>query len=57
MLQVEGLQAESLDVLLVAIQCVSSFLEDRPHIAQGVQLLESEVITLCPSDFYDFDSD
>ncbi|KAK7839441.1 lrr receptor-like serine/threonine-protein kinase fei 1, partial [Quercus suber] len=56
--QCEGVQAESLDALLsVAIQCVSSNPEDRPTMHRVVQLLESEVMTPCPSDFYDSNSD
>lgn len=56
--QCEGLQAESLDALLsVAIQCVSPSPEDRPTMHRVVQLLESEVMTPCPSDFYDSNSD
>ncbi|XAR57638.1 Non-specific serine/threonine protein kinase [Bertholletia excelsa] len=52
----EGVQAESLDaVLSVAIQCVSSVPEDRPTMHRVVQILESEVTTPCPSDFYDSD--
>ncbi|BFG30719.1 hypothetical protein CerSpe_169920 [Prunus speciosa] len=56
--QCEGVQAESLDALLsVAIQCVSSTSEDRPSMHRVVQVLESEVMTPCPSDFYDSSSD
>ncbi|CAL5188361.1 unnamed protein product [Lathyrus oleraceus] len=52
----DGVQVESLDALLsVAIQCVSSSPEDRPTMHRVVQLLESEVVTPCPSDFYDSD--
>lgn len=54
----EGVQGESLDALLsVATQCVSSGPEDRPTMHRVVQLLESEVMTPCPSDFYDSNSD
>ncbi|KAF8412595.1 hypothetical protein HHK36_000564 [Tetracentron sinense] len=54
----DGVQAENLDALLnVAIQCVSSSPEDRPTMHRVVQLLESEVMTPCPSDFYDSNSD
>ncbi|KAK7252563.1 hypothetical protein RIF29_36606 [Crotalaria pallida] len=54
----EGVQMESLDALLsVAIQCVSSNPEDRPTMHRVVQLFESEVVTPCPSDFYDSNSD
>ncbi|GAB4857913.1 LRR receptor-like serine/threonine-protein kinase FEI 1 [Ancistrocladus abbreviatus] len=54
----EGVQVESLDALLsVAIQCVSSAPEDRPTMHRALQILESEVMTPCPSDFYDSNSD
>ncbi|XP_052209924.1 LRR receptor-like serine/threonine-protein kinase FEI 2 isoform X2 [Diospyros lotus] len=54
----EGVQPESFDALLsVAIQCVSSAPEDRPTMHRVVQILESEVMTPCPSDFYDSNSD
>lgn len=56
--QCEGVQLESLDALLsVAIQCVSSGPDDRPTMHRVVQILESEVMTPCPSDFYDSNSD
>ncbi|KAL7122531.1 hypothetical protein ACP275_01G050500 [Erythranthe tilingii] len=54
----EGVQTESLDsILSIAIQCVSSIPEDRPTMHRVVQILESEVTTPCPSDFYDSNSD
>lgn len=54
----EGVQQESLDALLsVAMQCVSSSPEERPTMHRVVQVLESEVMTPCPSDFYDSNSD
>lgn len=54
----EGVQSESLDALLaVATQCVSSSPDDRPTMHRVVQILESEVMTPCPSDFYDSNSD
>lgn len=54
----EGVQIESLDALLsVAIQCVSSSPEDRPTMHRVVQVFESEVMTPCPSDFYDSNSE
>ncbi|CAJ2646975.1 unnamed protein product [Trifolium pratense] len=54
----DGVQVESLDALLsMAIQCVSSSPEDRPTMHRVVQLLESEIVTPCPSDFYDSSSD
>ncbi|KAJ8432635.1 hypothetical protein Cgig2_033508 [Carnegiea gigantea] len=56
--QCEGVQPEILDALLsVAVQCVSSAPEDRPTMHRVVQILESEVMTPCPSDFYDSSSD
>lgn len=54
----ERVQAETFDALLaVAAQCVSSSPEDRPTMQQVVQILESEIMTPCPSDFYDSSSD
>ncbi|XP_060207931.1 LRR receptor-like serine/threonine-protein kinase FEI 2 isoform X1 [Lycium barbarum] len=52
----ERVQTESLDSLLsVATQCVSSNPDERPTMHRVVQILESEVMTPCPSDFYDSD--
>ncbi|XP_065876869.1 LRR receptor-like serine/threonine-protein kinase FEI 1 [Euphorbia lathyris] len=54
----EGVQTESLDALLsVATQCVSSAPEERPTMHRVVQLLESEVMTPCPSYFDDSNSE
>ncbi|XP_026406248.1 LRR receptor-like serine/threonine-protein kinase FEI 1 isoform X2 [Papaver somniferum] len=54
----EGIQTESLDtLLLISIQCVSSSPEDRPTMHRVVQILEAEINTPCPSDFYDSSSD
>ncbi|KAL3619084.1 LRR receptor-like serine/threonine-protein kinase FEI 1 [Castilleja foliolosa] len=54
----ERVQSESLDAILsIAIKCVSSGPEDRPTMHRVVQILESEVMTPCPSDFYDSSSD
>ncbi|GER30269.1 leucine-rich repeat receptor kinase [Striga asiatica] len=54
----ERVHTESLDALLsIAIQCVSSSPEDRPTMHRVIQILESEVMTPCPSDFYDSSSD
>ncbi|PKA45985.1 LRR receptor-like serine/threonine-protein kinase FEI 1 [Apostasia shenzhenica] len=56
--QCVGVQLESLNALLqVANQCVASCPEDRPTMHRVVQVLESEVMTPCPSDFYDSSSD
>ncbi|KAJ1297811.1 hypothetical protein BS78_01G405900 [Paspalum vaginatum] len=50
----EGVQIETLDALLsLAKQCVSSLPDERPTMHRVVQMLESDVITPCPSDFYD----
>jgi hypothetical protein len=50
----EGMQIETLDALLsLAKQCVSSVPDERPTMHRVVQMLESDVITPCPSDFYD----
>eukprot|EP01018_Ginkgo_biloba_P007968 Gb_10821 [translate_table: standard] len=50
----EGVQIESFEALLhVAIQCVAANPENRPTMHRVVQLLESEDMTPCPSDFYD----
>ncbi|XP_022851261.1 LRR receptor-like serine/threonine-protein kinase FEI 1 isoform X3 [Olea europaea var. sylvestris] len=54
----EGVQSESLDTLLsIANRCVSSGPEDRPTMHRVVQILESEITTTFPSDFYDSNSD
>ncbi|RWR87248.1 LRR receptor-like serine/threonine-protein kinase FEI 1 isoform X1 [Cinnamomum micranthum f. kanehirae] len=54
----EGVRTESLDALLsVAIQCVSSSPEDRPTMHRVVLVLDSEVMTPCPSDFYESNSE
>uniref|UniRef100_A0A9I9DBL6 non-specific serine/threonine protein kinase n=1 Tax=Cucumis melo TaxID=3656 RepID=A0A9I9DBL6_CUCME len=56
--QCEGVQSETLDSLLrLAIQCVSSSPDDRPTMHRVVQFFESEVMTPCPSDFDDSNSD
>eukprot|EP00268_Persea_americana_P021503 TRINITY_DN2145_c0_g1_i8.p2 TRINITY_DN2145_c0_g1~~TRINITY_DN2145_c0_g1_i8.p2 ORF type:complete len:205 (-),score=30.98 TRINITY_DN2145_c0_g1_i8:500-1114(-) len=54
----EGVKMDSLDALLsVAIQCVLSTPEGRPTMHRVVQVLESDVMTTCPSDFYDSSSE
>ncbi|XP_024960976.1 LRR receptor-like serine/threonine-protein kinase FEI 1 isoform X4 [Cynara cardunculus var. scolymus] len=54
----EGVEAETLNALLsLATQCVSLSPEDRPTMHKVVKTLESEVMTPCPSDFYDSASD
>ncbi|GKE75723.1 LRR receptor-like serine/threonine-protein kinase FEI 1, partial [Tanacetum coccineum] len=54
----EGVESETVDPLLsVAIQCVSTSPEDRPTMHMVVKTLESDVMTPCPSDFYDSSSD
>ncbi|KAL0710742.1 hypothetical protein Bca4012_017720 [Brassica carinata] len=54
----EGVETGSLDALIsIATKCVSSSPDERPTMLRVVQLLESEVMTPCPSDFYDSGSD
>ncbi|KAL9663931.1 hypothetical protein QQ045_019325 [Rhodiola kirilowii] len=54
----EGVPADRLDALLsVAILCVSPNTEERPTMHRLLQILESEVMTPCPSEFYDSNSD
>ncbi|VVB02219.1 unnamed protein product [Arabis nemorensis] len=54
----EGVETDSLDALLsIATKCVSSSPDERPTMHRVVQLLESEVMTPCPSEFYDSSSD
>ncbi|CAG7874496.1 LRR receptor-like serine/threonine-protein kinase FEI 2 isoform X2 [Brassica rapa] len=54
----EGVETESLDALLsIATKCVSSSPDERPTMHRVVQLLESQVMSPCPSDFYDSSSD
>ncbi|XP_010540695.1 PREDICTED: LRR receptor-like serine/threonine-protein kinase FEI 1 [Tarenaya hassleriana] len=54
----EGVEMDSLNALVsIATKCVSSSPEERPTMHRVVQLLESEVMTPCPSDFYDSNSD
>ncbi|KAF8101733.1 hypothetical protein N665_0201s0054 [Sinapis alba] len=54
----EGVETESLDALIsIATKCVSSSPEERPTMHRVVQLLESQVMSPCPSDFYDSSSD
>uniref|UniRef100_A0A7N0U4G4 non-specific serine/threonine protein kinase n=1 Tax=Kalanchoe fedtschenkoi TaxID=63787 RepID=A0A7N0U4G4_KALFE len=51
-----GVRSETIDALLsVAISCVSSSAEERPTMHRVVQLLESEIMTPCTSDFHDSD--
>ncbi|RID69702.1 hypothetical protein BRARA_C01782 [Brassica rapa] len=54
----EGVETGSLDALIsIATKCVSSSPDERPTMLRVVQLLESEVMTPCPSEFYDSSSD
>ncbi|GLJ12606.1 hypothetical protein SUGI_0194480 [Cryptomeria japonica] len=53
-----GVQSESFEAMLqVAIQCVSASPENRPTMHRALQILESEVMSPCPSDFYDSNSE
>ncbi|KAL5064755.1 hypothetical protein RYX36_026492 [Vicia faba] len=50
--------AETLEVILeLAARCTDSNAEDRPSMNQVLQLLEQEVMTPCPSEFYESHSD
>ena len=50
----EGVNMESLDALLqVATQCLSPMPENRPTMHEVVKMLEAEIMSPCPSDFYD----
>ena len=49
---------ESLEVILeIAARCTDANPDDRPSMNQVLQLLEQEVMSPCPSDFYDSHSD
>ncbi|CAK8563133.1 unnamed protein product [Lathyrus sativus] len=50
--------AETLEVILeLAARCTDSNADDRPSMNQVLQLLEQEVMTPCPSEFYESHSD
>ena len=44
-------------VLEIAARCTDAIPDDRPSMNQVVQLLEQEVMSPCPSDFYESQSD
>lgn len=44
-------------VLEIAARCTDSNPEDRPTMQQVLQFLEQEVMSPCPSDFYESHSD
>ena len=49
---------ESLEAILeIAARCTDANPDDRPSMNQVLQLLEQEVMSPCPSDFYDSQSD
>lgn len=49
---------ETVEVILeIATRCTDANLDDRPTMNQVVQLLEQEVMSPCPSDFYESHSD
>lgn len=50
--------AETLEVILeLAARCTDSNADDRPSMNQVLQLLEQEVMSPCPSEFYESHSD
>lgn len=49
---------ETLEAILeLAAKCTDANPDERPTMSQVVQLLEQEVMSPCPSDFYDSHSD
>ncbi|KAK2411258.1 hypothetical protein P8452_71892 [Trifolium repens] len=53
-----GVDAETLEVILeLAARCTDSNADDRPSMNQVLQLLEQEVMSPCPSEFYESHSD
>ncbi|CAL5198340.1 unnamed protein product [Lathyrus oleraceus] len=53
-----GADAETLEVILeLAARCTDSNADDRPSMNQVLQLLEQEVMSPCPSEFYESHSD
>ncbi|XP_050376616.1 LRR receptor-like serine/threonine-protein kinase FEI 2 [Argentina anserina] len=49
---------QSLEVILeIAARCTDANPDDRPSMNQVLQLLEQEIMSPCPSDFYDSHSD
>ncbi|KAB2055394.1 hypothetical protein ES319_A11G034600v1 [Gossypium barbadense] len=53
-----GADMETLEAILeVAAKCTDANPDERPTMSQVVQLLEQEVMSPCPSDFYDSHSD
>ncbi|MCO5596574.1 hypothetical protein L7F22_050639 [Adiantum nelumboides] len=54
----EGVLTESLEGLLqIATLCLSPMPDDRPTMHEVVKMLEAEILSPCPSDFYDSNSD
>lgn len=44
-------------IIEIAARCTDSSPDERPTMQQVLQLLEQEVMSPCPSDFYDSHSD
>lgn len=51
-------EVETVEAILeIAARCTDANPDDRPPMQQVLQLLEQEVMSPCPSDFYDSHSD
>eukprot|EP01018_Ginkgo_biloba_P001409 Gb_27837 [translate_table: standard] len=44
-------------VLQIVVRCIASIPEERPTMNRVVQMLEAEIMSPCPSDFYDSNSE
>lgn len=54
----DGVLMDSLEALLqISTQCLSPMPDDRPTMHEVVKMLEAEILSPCPSDFYDSNSD
>lgn len=53
-----GADAETVEAILdIAARCTDAIPDERPSMNQVLQLLEQEVMSPCPSDFYESHSD
>lgn len=53
-----GADMETVEAILeIAARCTDANPDDRPSMNQVLQLLEQEVMSPCPSDFYESHSD
>lgn len=54
----DSVDAESVEVILeLAASCTDANADERPSMNQVLQILEQEVMSPCPSDFYESHSD